>query len=84
MFSFRKSMLATNNFSKSVQNADQNFIDQNFHLIGLESIKIPCDFTLHVTSSKDMLVTCVPLWEIVFQKNANVSKMLRKMTFFCQ
>ena len=30
MFSFRKSMLATNYFSKSVQNAHQNFIRSEF------------------------------------------------------
>ena len=40
--------------------------------------------TLHVTSSKDMLVIQVILWENVFWKSADVSKIMQKMMIFVE
>ena len=41
IYTFGKTKFAIKIFLANVKNTDQKFPDQNFHLIGLESLKIP-------------------------------------------
>ena len=91
IYNHPRGVVAIKNFFAHVKNTDQNFADQNFHLIELELVKIPyllfsssyMSETLHVTSSKDILVTHVTLWEKFFEPKLTSAK-FAKMTFFAR